>query len=121
MIAEGGVWKGRLKGIVDLQIHWVLGHVNFASNKKVDEEAKKAAQGESSNAKSLPNFLRKGLPLSISALWQSHSNKLKKQWECRWKLSPREKLLKSINSSAPSKKYIHHIAGLNRRQSSILF
>ena len=41
MIAEGGVWKGRLKGIVDLQIHWVLGHVNFASNKKLMKKRRK--------------------------------------------------------------------------------
>ena len=39
--SEGGGWKGRPKGIVDLQIHWVLEHNNFAPNKKADEEAKK--------------------------------------------------------------------------------
>jgi hypothetical protein len=39
--AEGGGWKGRPKGIVDLQIHWVLEHNNFAPNEKADEEARK--------------------------------------------------------------------------------
>ena len=64
----GGSWKGKPKGIVDLQIHWVAGHVGFAPNTKADEEAKKAAQGDSSNTKFLPKSLRKFLPLSISAL-----------------------------------------------------
>ena len=34
---------------------------------------------------------------------------------------PREKLPKSIDKSAPSKKYIHLITGVDLRQSSILF
>ena len=97
------------------------GHVDFAPNKKADKEAKKAAHRDSSDPKSLPKFLRKRLLLSISALWQSHSIKLKKQWEHRWKLSRREKLLKSIDSSAPSKQYICLITDLDHRQSSILF
>ena len=48
-------------------------------------------------------------------------NKLKKRWERRWKSSPREDLLKTIDNSAPSKKYLHLIADLDRRQASILF
>ena len=78
-IAEGSGRKGRPKGIVDSQIHWVPGHVDFAPNKKADEEEKKAAQGDLSDAKFLPKFLRKDLLLSISALHQSHNNKIKKQ------------------------------------------
>ena len=34
---------------------------------------------------------------------------------------PREDLLKTIDNSVPSKKYLHLIADLNRRQDSILF
>jgi hypothetical protein len=58
-------------------MHWVPGHVDFAPNEKADEEAKKAAKGDSSDAKSLPKLLRKRLPLSIPALRQSHSNRIK--------------------------------------------
>ena len=118
---EGEDWIGRPKGVINLQVHWVPGHVGFAPNEKADEEAKKAAQGHSSEAKYLPKFLRKPLPLSVSALRQSNMTKIKKRWERRWKSSPREDILKSIDNSAPSKKYLCLIAGLDRRQASLLF
>jgi ribonuclease HI len=76
VLAAGEIWKSRSKGIVNLQVHWVPGHSDFAPNEKADEEAKKAAQGDSSNAKSLPKFLRKRLPLSVSALRQEHLSKI---------------------------------------------
>jgi ribonuclease HI len=121
VLARGKIWKGRSKGVVDLQVHWVPGHSDFAPNKRADKEAKKASQGDSSDAKLLPRFLRKCLLLSISALRQDHLSKQKKRWGHRWKSSPRANLLRSINNSTPSKKYLRLIAGLNRRQSSILF
>ena len=114
-------WTGRPKGVIDLQIHWVPGHIDFAPNEKADEEAKKAAQGDSSEAKYLPKFLRKPLPLSISALQQNNISKIKKKWERRWKSSPREDVLKAIDNTAPSKKYLRLISGLDRRQMSLLF
>jgi ribonuclease HI len=56
-LAEGQVWKGGTNGVIDLQMHWVPGHCGNERNEKVDEEAKKAAQGASSKAKFLPSFL----------------------------------------------------------------
>ena len=67
-ISEGKDWIGRPKGVINLQVHWVPGHIDFTPSEKADEEAKKAAQGHSSKAKYLPKFLRKPLLLSISAL-----------------------------------------------------
>jgi hypothetical protein len=106
---------------VDLQIHWVPGHCDFGPNEQANVEAKKAAEGNSSDASLLPSFLWKCLPLSISALRQNNISKLKKHWDHRWKSSLRESLLCSIDNSAPSKKYIHLTKPLDRRQSSILF
>jgi ribonuclease HI len=120
-IEAGHSWKGRTRGVVDLQIHWVPGHCDFEPNERADEEAKKAAQGESSDAKLLPPLLRKRLPLSVSALRQDNNAKLIKRWKRRWKSSPRENLLKSIDNTAPSKKYLRLIKDLDRRQASILF
>ena len=120
-VAMGDEWIGRKKGVINLQIHWVPGHIDFAPNEKADEEVKKAVQGNLSEAKYLPKFLRKPLPLSVSALWQSNIAKISKRWKCRWQSSPREDLLKSIDNSAPSKKYLHLILGLDRRQASLLF
>lgn len=48
-------------------------------------------------------------------------SELKKRWEHKWKSSPREDLLKTIDNTAPSKKYLHLIATLDRCQASILF
>jgi len=92
-------WKLEIHGpvghvnVIDLHIQWVPGHCGFEPNERADEEAKKAAQGDSSDAKLLPPLLHKRLPLSISALHQDNIAKLKKCWERRWKNSERENLL----------------------------
>jgi ribonuclease HI len=119
-LAEGRSWKGRKRGVVDLQLHWVPGHCDFARNEKADEEAKKAAQGLTSDAKLLPPFLKKRLPASISALRQGFRSQLLKTWKRRWKGSPRFTLHRPIDKSAPSKKYLKLIKGLDRCQASLL-
>jgi len=121
VIQSGRVWTGRMKGVFDLQLHWVPGHCDFKPNEMADEEAKKAAQGSSSDAKLLPSFLHKHIPLSMSALRQGNINKLKKRWERRWKTLARENLLRSIDNTVPSKKFIQLTKGLDRRQASLLF
>ena len=97
------------------------GHKDFTPNEWADEEAKSAVQGHSSDAKFLPLLLCKCLPLSVSALQQSHSDMLKNRWRRTWKNSERENLLCTIDNSAPSKKYLRLIKGLDRRQASLLF
>src|SRR6202040_3330321 len=94
---------------------------DFEPNERADEEAKKAAKGDASDAKSLPSLLRKRLPLSISALRQENTVKLAKHWTRRWKSSARESRLGSINNTGPSKKFLRLIKVLDRRQASLLF
>ena len=106
-LEAGNSWAGRKRGVINLQIHWVPGHHDFKPNEKADEETKKAAKGESSDAKSLPPLLHKHLPLSISALRQENTAKLLRQWMHRWKSATRESLMKTIDNTAPSKKYLH--------------
>jgi ribonuclease HI len=84
-ITNGLAWEGRKSGVIDLQLHWVPGHSDYARNERADEEAKKAAQGLSSNAKCLPSFLPKPLPVSISALRQDHLQSIRKMWKRCWK------------------------------------
>jgi hypothetical protein len=67
-LAEGYSWKGRTRGIVNLHVHWVPRHCDYDCNEKANEEVKKVAQGLTSDAKSLPPFLQKSLPASVSAL-----------------------------------------------------
>jgi ribonuclease HI len=100
-IKAGDEWVGRKRGVVDLQIHWVPGHLDFEPNEHADEEAKKAALGDSSNAKSLPAFLQKCLPLSVSALHQAHCARLMKAWKQRWKASTRKVSLTRSTTQHP--------------------
>jgi ribonuclease HI len=120
-LEAGDDWVGRKRDVVNLQVHWVPGHRDFEPNERADEEAKKAAKGDASEAKLLPSLLRKCLPLSVSALRQNNMAKLLKRWTRRWKSSPRESLLKTIDNTAPSKKYLRLIRDLDRRQASLLF
>jgi ribonuclease HI len=123
-IREGRRWTGRKKGVIDLRLIWVPGHHNFAPNEKADEEAKKAAQGDSSDCKQLLPFLRKSIPHSITAVRQRFTSQLQKRWKRiwkrRWKSSPRAKSLCSIDNSVPSKKYLKLTRDLSRSQASIL-
>ena len=82
---------------------------------------RKPHRGTPVKLSTLPKFLHKPLPLSISVLQQNKVNKIKKCWECRWKSSPRVNILKSINNTTPSKKYLCLILGLDHRQASLLF
>ena len=120
-LAKGSQWKGNTKGAIDLQLHWVPGHCDFEPNEHTDEEAKLAAQGASSEARFLPWLLHKKLPLSISALCQENNKKLKRHWHHRWKFSERENLLRSIDNSMPSKKYLRLISSLDCHQASLIF
>lgn len=118
---RGETWTGRKRGVIEFNLHWVPGHVGFAPNERADEEAKKAAKGRTSEAGSLPATLRNGnLPVSISALRQEHREEMTRQWTRRWKRSPRYQRISAIDRTAPSKKFLRLITGLNRRQSSII-
>jgi ribonuclease HI len=118
-LTEGHKWKGRTSRVIDLQMYWVPGHSRYECNEKADEEVKKAAQGLSSEAKLLPPFLHKHLPASVSALCQNFMASLLKAWKRRWKSSPRYATLHSIDKSAPSKKFLGLLKGLDWRQASL--
>jgi ribonuclease HI len=120
-IEAGEQWKGNSKGVINLQIHWVPGHCDFGPNERADKEVKLAAQGSSSDARFLPPPLHKKLLLSIYALQQENSDKLKKRWQRRWKSSEGGNLLCTIDNSALSKKYSWLISELDFQQTSLLF
>jgi len=109
-----------MNGIIDLQMHWVPGHSGNVRNERVDEEVKKAAQGVSSEAKLLPPFLCKPLLASVLALCQNYMSLILKTWKQRWKGSPHYVLLCPIDKSAPSKKILRLVKGLNQHQASLL-
>jgi ribonuclease HI len=72
-----------------LMLRWTAGHVEIEGNELADVEAKKAAEGTTSEAAALPRFLRKPLKHSKSAAKQSHKTRLKDIWNREWNDSPR--------------------------------
>lgn len=118
---RGEKWKAKKRDVVDLRIEWVPGHVDFEPNEKADSEAKKAAQGKSSQQAKLPSFLRnEPLPASVAALQQMNTTSLQKRWNRKWKMSPRYLRHRAIDKSAPSKKYLKLTRDLRRGQASLL-
>lgn len=93
-----------------LTIRWTAVHAGIAGNEEVDGEAKKAAEGLTTEAKLLPPFLRRPLKLNGSALRQQKKSELKKRWKREWNASTRASKYKNIDPSFPSNKYMKLIS-----------
>ena len=115
-------WKDwKLKRHCKVKFIWTPGHEDIEGNEMADEEAKLATENGSSPRASLPTWLRrKELPLSISATRQELKGEAKKRWKNEWSKSPRYTLSENIDSSLPSKDFLHIIGQLRRNQASIL-
>ena len=104
-----------------LNFVWTPGHEGIAGNEIADKEAKKAAQGHSSDADALPAFLRgKPLPVSISATRQFLKKKIKARWLADWRSSPRFPRMSTIDCSLPTADFLEIISQLRRNQASLL-
>ena len=77
---QGSPLVARMKGVVNLQIHWVPGHKDFAPNEEADSHTKRVAEGDPSPSSLLLKPLRKPLPFSISALQQEERTKIQYKW-----------------------------------------
>ena len=70
-------------------LKWIAAHEGVTgTNERVDEEAKRVAQGESSPPEELPPILRKRLPISASATKQEFAETQKIRWLDAWTASP---------------------------------
>ncbi|KAI0275881.1 hypothetical protein BGY98DRAFT_877955, partial [Russula aff. rugulosa BPL654] len=70
-----------------LTVRWTAGHVGIPGNEKADREAKRAADGHSSNSNDLPKYLRKKLKHSVSALRQTNNKTNNDNWKKEWQAS----------------------------------
>lgn len=115
-------WKDwDLKQWCKVRFVWTPGHEGIVGNKRADEEAKLAANGESSAKRELPAWVRRtNLPTSVSATRQALKTEAKKRWKNEWSKSPRHKLSSNIDCSLPSDNFLHIASQLCRNQTSML-
>jgi hypothetical protein len=100
--------KGRCK--LKLIMRWTAGHEGIKGNKLVDREAKRAAEGFSSDKHLLPLYIRKPLPTNPTATKRVHHKALKALWKMWWKASERGRRDALLNEAMPSKKFLKMIS-----------
>lgn len=91
-------------------------------NEMADTEAKRAAGGLSSDPISLPNLLKRPLPLNPSALYRKKNSEIMQHWKDTWRSSARGKLLAKVDNKPPSASFLHAISNTNlsRRSASLI-
>ena len=102
--------KARNSARYSLKFRWTAGHTGIEGNEEADKEAKKAAEGETSDKKKLPPLLRKQIKSNKSALRQHKKGKLKTRWAQEWAVSPRYNKFKMLDPSFPSSRFIQLIS-----------
>ena len=107
-----------------LTFRWSAGHVGIKGNEEADTEAKKVAEGESSDPADLPSYLHKPVKHSLSAIRQEHNKKLKRKWVIAWAASPRYRHAPFQDMLTPSsQKYMKSIGSqkISRAAASRIF
>lgn len=107
-------------GKCEITLRWISAHSGVPGNEAVDEAAKQAAEGDSSDKDLLPRFLRRSLPASKAAIKQAKTEEIKRSWSANWSKSPRYERMKKIDPSHPYRKFRQRRDNLSRAQGSIL-
>ena len=91
-------------------MRWTAGHKGIAGNELADREAKRAAEGRTSEKHLLPPLVRKSLPINPAAIKRAHHDALKALWRTGWKTSDRGKRDACFDEATPSKKFLKTIS-----------
>jgi ribonuclease HI len=116
----------QLHGVAESQagarvvMRWVPGHEGVEGNERADEEAKKAAQGETSHEWDIPIECRGVLPISKAAETQRHNAKLNQEARAIFAKSPRAPFALEIDPTMPSAAFSKITKNLPRRHTSLL-
>ena len=107
----------------DITLQWVAGHKDVEGNEAADQAAKLAAKGTTSSSPKdlLPPCLRKTLPIGISAARQKNKEEIHALWDKQWRTSKRFAHLSSIDSSAPSKRFLTVTSHLPKSTAGIIY
>lgn len=103
------------------KLNWIAAHKDVKGNEKADEEAKKAAAGETSRARLLPQSFRTSLPPSVGATKHQFLVKLRDEWSVSWDFSPRKARMEKFDEDFPFEKHRKLTDQLTRVQSSLIF
>lgn len=116
----GQIQKSKKKTKYALTIRWTAGHEGIEGNEAADAEAKKAAEGHSSEKHLLPAYLRKPLLINPAAIKRTYHDSLKNSWTENWRQSPRGRKMRRTDKSTPSARFINAISSskINRETAS---
>ena len=110
-----------MQGVINLQVHWTPGHINFPPNECTNKITKSAASGMSSHPHLLPSLLRKkSLPHSILAIHHTNLTQLRLKWKQWWKKLPHYRFASHIDNSLLLNTYLKLINNLDHSQYALL-
>ena len=101
-------------------IRWVPGHSDVLGNEKADEQAKRAAKGDTTAPEDLPACLRKSFPISKAAVKRQFRGKLREAAVQAWKASPRSRKLERIDPTFTLARFRKTIDDMPKDQSAVL-
>jgi ribonuclease HI len=111
---------GKLGKKIKIHLEWAPGHHDLEGNEAADAEAKRAASGDCTNSKDLPDILQKPLPFSIAAMKADFKDKSKLRWEEMWKKSPRFERFTKIDPNVPNPAIFKTLSSMKRQEASIV-